>query len=80
LSSDVTTVDQEGIELLDDATARRQAILLAAETLQHAPESVLENRSWRVEVTNANGAPVFTLVVMGVDAKAEVRRPAAVRF
>lgn len=60
--------DREGTELPDEASARTEAIKFAGEVLKHAPEQLWESGQWRVEVTDDNGALLFTVITLTVDA------------
>lgn len=60
--------DVDGTELENDEAARAAAISFAGETLRHSPNSLWEKGHWRVEVTDADNALLFTVITLAVDA------------
>lgn len=60
--------DRDGTVLADDAAAQVAAVTFAGETLQHSPGSLWEKGQWRVEVTGDEGALLFTVITIAVDA------------
>jgi hypothetical protein len=65
VDDDRTTLDQEGTELPDIETARREAVTIAAEVLRDGSGKVVwGGKPWRMWVTdqpNGGGNPLFTL-------------------
>lgn len=61
-------LDALGIDLPDDAQARRQAVAYAGEVLRHDPDKLWDQGHWRVEVTNEDGRLLFTVITLAVDA------------
>ena len=60
--------DTEGISLPDDQTAQVEAVRFAGEVLQSEPHMLWEKGQWRVEVTDAHGLLLFTVIMIAVDA------------
>ena len=69
--------DNEGTDFPDLATARSEAIRFAAETVRDDPEEVWAGDTFRVEVSDAEGMLLCTIVILGLDAPASrgVRKP-----
>ncbi|WP_420822376.1 DUF6894 family protein [Sphingomonas ginkgonis] len=61
--------------LEDDAAAQIAAVAFAGETLKHSPESLWKKGQWRVEVTNQQGALLFTVITLAVDAPVPGKLP-----
>ena len=60
--------DEEGTELHDLDAARAMAVQYAGEVLKSDPAIVWHNGQWRVEVTDDQGALLFTLLTLAIDA------------
>lgn len=63
-------LDQEGTELADNATARKEAIRFAGAIMHEQPEVLWDGRDYRVEVTNKAGELLFTIIMLSIDAPA----------
>lgn len=57
------TLDAEGIDLLDASAAQTTAIKLAGELLKDTPSLLRETSDLKVEVTDAEAVPLFTVLV-----------------
>ena len=66
--------DLEGTELADDEAAQHTAIAFAGEVLKHDPKDLWQKGQWRVEVTDAQGALLFTVITLAVDASKPIQR------
>lgn len=66
--------DDEGCDFATMGEARLEAARHAAELLRDRPGDVWRGEELRVEVTDADGLVLFTLMVLGVDAPAGARR------
>ena len=62
-------IDTEGCLFDNDHAARVQAITLAGETLRDDPEHLDNGQALRIEVRDAKGDLLFTVVTQSVDAK-----------
>lgn len=60
--------DDEGTELPDLESARREAVRYAGEVLSEHPTLVWAGEDFRIEVTDEKKLLHFTLIVVGVDA------------
>ena len=67
-------LDREGVELADDAAARKEAIRFAGAVMHDQPEVLWDGRDYRVEVTNTSGDLLFTIVMLSIDAPAAAER------
>lgn len=54
--------DVEGTELPDLASARLQAVIYAGASLKDDPNFVQEGQDLRIEVSDGEGTPLFTVV------------------
>jgi hypothetical protein len=59
--------DLDGTELPDVASARVEAIKYAGEVLSDHPEIIWDGEDFRVEVSDANGLVLFTVVTMAMN-------------
>ena len=66
--------DLEGTELADDEAAQHTAIAFAGEVLKYDPKDLWQKGQWRVEVTDAQGALLFTVITLAVDAPKPIER------
>ena len=57
------TTDAEGIDLPDASAAQTAAIKLAGELLKAVPGLLRETMDLKVDVTNAEALPLFTVLV-----------------
>lgn len=57
--------DLDGVELAGDAEAWRQATLACGEMLQDLDGDFEPGPEWRLEVTDADAAPVFAIHFQG---------------
>jgi len=64
----VRNPDTDGIQLGDDHAAQLEAVRYAGETLRWQPKELWERGQWRVEVTGEDGALLFTVITVAVDA------------
>ena len=60
--------DREGTVLADDHAAQVAAVAFAGETLKHSPGTLWDKGQWRVEVTGEQGALLFTVITIAIDA------------
>ena len=75
----VRDLDAEGSDLADLAHARTEAVRYAAAVLKGAPDEIWSGGTWRVEVTDVDGAFLFAIVVLAVEtATAPDERPPAI--
>ena len=56
-----TIVDDEGVEVADVDEARTLALEVIAEMIQQGEAQIADWRGWRLEVTDASGAVLFTI-------------------
>ena len=68
--------DQQGTELPDDAAAQFEAVRFAGETLKWRPLELWKQGQWRVEVTDDQGALLFTIITIAGDAPPHTPREA----
>lgn len=61
-------VDRTGVELVDDAAARREAIRFGGAVMNEQPDVLWDGKDFRVEVTNEAGDLLFTIIMLAVDA------------
>jgi hypothetical protein len=64
----VRNPDTDGIELGDDDAAQLEAVRYAGEALRWQPKELRKRGQWRVEVTGEDGALLFTVITVAVDA------------
>jgi hypothetical protein len=57
------TTDAEGLDFPDASAAQTAAIKLAGELLKDAPDLLSETANLKVEVTDAEALPMFTVLV-----------------
>ena len=62
--------DQEGVELADNAAARKAAIRFAGALMHDQPEGLWDGHDSRGEGTNQAGELLFTIVMLSIDAPA----------
>lgn len=62
--------DTIGTELPDQATARYHAIKYTGDVMSDDPDVLWDGRDFRVEVTDEQGALLFTIITLAVDAPA----------
>ncbi len=62
--------DLDGTELASAAAARVEAIRYAGHVISDEPDRLLDGRDFRVEVTGEDGALLFTIITLAVDAPA----------
>jgi hypothetical protein len=62
--------DAVGVQLRDDAAARKQAIKYAGEVMHDEPDVLWDGREFRVEVVNEKDDLLFTVITLAVDAPA----------
>ena len=60
--------DDQGLELPDDAAAKIAATAFAGEILKDSPRSIWNTGPVRVDVTNATGTLLWTVLTLGIDA------------
>ena len=60
--------DDDGVELPDAASAREEATAFLGEVLKHDPRVLRRDGPFRVEVTDATGRLLWTVVTNVVDA------------
>jgi hypothetical protein len=60
--------DTDGIEFEDDDAAQLEAVRYAGEALRWQPKKLWKRGQWRVEVTGEDGALLFTVITVAVDA------------
>jgi hypothetical protein len=60
--------DMHGSELADEAAARAEALRYAGELLQWSPELLSARNQLRISVTGEDGALLFTIVTVLVEA------------
>ena len=63
-------LDREGVDLADNATARKEAIKFAGAIMHDQPDVLWDGRDYRVEVTNQADDLLFTIVMLSIDAPA----------
>ena len=63
-------LDEDGTELADDDAARLEATTLAGSILRTEPEHLQGGKALRIEVANASGDLLFTVVTISIDAPA----------
>ena len=61
-------LDPEGVELADHDAARIYAARYVGELLQSEPDTLWQAGHWAVEVTDADGALLFSVATHGIDA------------
>lgn len=66
-------LDKEGIELADNAAARKEAIRFAGALMHDQPDVLWDGRDYRGEVTNTANDLLFTIVMLSIDAPASGR-------
>lgn len=69
-SDGVRHIDDEGIELADDAAARREAVRYGGNLLGDDPDMLVADRGLRVEVTDREGRVRFAVLVSALDVQA----------
>jgi hypothetical protein len=67
--------DDHGQELASPNEARTAAVRFAGEVLRDDPSLVWQGRDFRVEVTDAEGLVLFTLITLGVNSAAFASDP-----
>lgn len=67
--------DTEGTELADWRQARKHAVLYASALLSDDPDVVWHGDDFRIEVTDAEQAILFTVVVFAIDGTALPKQP-----
>lgn len=60
-------VDREGYDFPGVAEARRAAVRSAGEYMRDWPELVCEREEFRIEVSDADGRPVFALAARCIE-------------
>ncbi|WP_374942335.1 hypothetical protein [Sphingomonas sp.] len=60
--------DRSGVDLPDDAAARVEAIRFTGAVMTDEPDVLWDGRDFRVEVTDAEQRPLFTIITLAVDA------------
>lgn len=60
--------DREGIDCPNRAAARREAIRYAGSVLHDEPDLFRDGRDFRVEVTDESQRPLFTVIMLAIDA------------
>lgn len=60
--------DTSGMDLDDDAAARREGIRYAGSILASEPELLADSADFRVEVTDQAQRLLFTIIALAVDA------------
>ena len=68
-------IDDEGIELADDAAARRAAIRFGGDLLSHEPSILGTEKGFRVEAVDAAGKLCCAVVILTVDGSYRVEDP-----
>lgn len=68
LAGAVYDPDGEGFELPTLSGARIEAVKFAGECLRDRPQVAWFGEEFRVEVTDSDGALLFTFIAVGVDA------------
>jgi len=66
--------DLEGTVLTNDEAAQHAAIAFAGEVLKGNPTELWQKGQWRVEVTDAQGVLLFTVITLAVDAPKPLKR------
>ena len=66
--------DNVGTDLPDLDAARREAVTFSGELLRDRGAKFWDGAEWRVEVKDAHGLMLFTLLFTGIDAPA-LRKP-----
>ncbi len=69
-SDGVRHIDDEGIELADDAAARREAVRYGGNLLGDDPDMLVADRGLRIEVTDGEGRVRFAVLVSALDVQA----------
>jgi hypothetical protein len=59
--------DLDGTELKDVHAARIEAVTFAGASLKEDPSKVWAGQDFRVEVTDANGLILFTVIVLAIN-------------
>ena len=59
--------DEEGLELADAVTARREAVAFAGAMLRDDPEMVWDGQELRVQVERDDGRHICTVVILAVN-------------
>lgn len=62
--------DRHGLDLPDMATARVEGIRYAGAVIADQPKLLWDGHDFRVEVTDADGSLLFTIITLAVDAPA----------
>ena len=65
-----TIPDPVGVELPDLRQARIQATRLAGDLLRYSTDRFLNDREWRLEITDEYGLILMTLYLTAIDAPA----------
>lgn len=63
--SDTRVTDTDGIECLDDASARREAITAVGEMVRDCPEPFWGSRPWTITVTDGTGRVLYEITMNG---------------
>lgn len=71
IADHVREPDLDGTELADEAEAREQAIIFAGQCLRDNPELIADGHDFRIEVTDQDGAPIFTVRIDLIEERAE---------
>ena len=70
-ANEAQSPDNEGTDLPDFEAAQVEAIAYAGETLRYEPDKLRRSGEWHIDVTDAEGRPLFTLMTKLVEASAE---------
>ena len=66
----VKDIDADGTVLPDLETARMEAVRFAGETLHFAPHKLHEDESLKIEVSDATGLTLFTVLIVAIESPA----------
>ena len=67
--------DNEGVELADLRAVRTEAVMFAGASLRDDPDQVWGGQDFRIEVTDAQGMLLFTVVTLAIDTVAAMKGP-----
>ncbi|PZR42078.1 MAG: hypothetical protein DI537_62955 [Stutzerimonas stutzeri] len=67
-------LDTTGTELAGDQAAQHAAIAFAGEVLRFSPTTLWDRGHWRIEVTDAEGMLLFTILTLAINAPKPIRR------
>ena len=68
VENDGLSAEETGSEFPDLATAKCEAVKFAGTFVCHEADIFWERREWRLNVSDHNGAPLFSIRVLGEDA------------